>query len=161
MPLFVELNRSFVPVSKDKEPVLNAGIWGRKYAGWLGWDDLLKRQRVVLLAEALSGKSEEFRNQQSRLQSEGKAAYFVRIEELADQGFESALDPREVRQFETWLKGTDEGYFFLDSIDEARLNQKSLEVALKRFSRALGESLPRASVFVSCRVTDWKPKAER
>lgn len=158
---FIELNRSFVPVSKDKEPVLDAGIWGRKYLGWLGWPDLLKRRRVVLLAEALSGKSEEFRGQQSQLQSQGKVAFFVRIEELADQSFEAALDPQEVKQFETWMKGSDEAYFFLDSIDEARLNQKSFDTALKRFAGVLGDSSPRARVFISCRVTDWKGEKDR
>ena len=65
---FVELNRNFVPIQKDQEPSLDIGReWGRKYGGWLDWSDLLKYRRVVLLAEALSGKTEEFRNQAETL----------------------------------------------------------------------------------------------
>jgi hypothetical protein len=52
---FIDLDRMFAPLSKDKEATLEWGAAaGRKYAGWLNWSDLLQRQRVVLLAEALS-----------------------------------------------------------------------------------------------------------
>jgi hypothetical protein len=55
---FVELNRSFFPLHKDEQPSLDFGrVWGRKLGGWLEWKDLHERQRVVLLAEASSGKS--------------------------------------------------------------------------------------------------------
>lgn len=138
---FVDLDRSFVPVAKDKEPILNAGIWGRKYGGWNSWADLLERRRVVLLAEASSGKSEEFTNQQAALEAAGKIAFFMRIEELADQGFEDALEAHSADRFKSWVDSTDEAYFFLDSVDEARLNQKSFEMALKRFARDLGKAL--------------------
>jgi hypothetical protein len=90
---FVELDRSFFPLNKDHEPSLDAGrIWGRKLGGWLEWSDLRERRRVVLLAEASSGKSEEFKNQVKQLNAEDKAAFYLPIEELADQGFEAALD---------------------------------------------------------------------
>jgi hypothetical protein len=49
---------------------------GRRYGGWLTWEGLLKYRRVVLLAEASSGKSEEFRAQTEKLKKEGKAAFF-------------------------------------------------------------------------------------
>ena len=65
---FVELNRSFIPLGKDQEPNLEIGrYWGSRYGGWRSWPELLKHRRVVLLAEASSGKSEEFRHQQERL----------------------------------------------------------------------------------------------
>jgi hypothetical protein len=63
--------------------------------------------------------------------------------------------------FDHWRAGTYEGWFFLDSVDEARLVQKSFEGALKRLARELGDSLDRAHVFVSCRVTDWKGPDDR
>jgi hypothetical protein len=159
---FVELNRSFIPLSKDSEPSLDIGrVWGRRVSGWLDWNDLRERRRVALLAEASSGKSEEFKHQVEQLTAENKAAFYLPIEELTDQGFESALDSNAAKQFERWSSSTDEAWFFLDSIDEARLNKKSLPSALKRFARELGVSIERARIFISCRVTDWKGLEDR
>lgn len=159
---FVELNRYFVPISKTEEPHLEfLRSWERKASGWLDWSDLLGYQRVVLLAEASSGKSAEFRNQAVKLSAEGHTAFCLRIEELADQGFEAALDGSDAKIFKQWRDGTTEGWFFLDSVDEARLNRKSFETALKHFNRDLDQSLERARVFVSCRVTDWKGTEDR
>src|SRR5689334_4618840 len=132
--LFIDLKRSFVAISKGEEANLDIGrTWGRKIAGWLDWSDLLEYRRVVLLAEASSGKTEEFRHQAETLISQGKAAFFVRIEDLADEGFEAALEPSAVDAFKHWrdISADDEGWFFLDSVDEARLNHKSLEKALR------------------------------
>ncbi|WP_156463059.1 hypothetical protein [Methylobacterium sp. Leaf93] len=165
---FVDLNRSFVPIKKDKEASLDIGrTWGRKIAGWLDWDELLKYQRVVLLAEASSGKTEEFRNSAQALAAAGGHAFFVRVEDLADDGFEQALESPEVaRAFERWRALDDggngpEARFFLDSVDEARLNNKSFEKALRRLARELGGALERSRVFASCRVSDWKGSDDR
>lgn len=159
---FVELNRSFFPLQKDQEPSLDFGrAWGRKLGGWLEWSDLRERRRVVLLAEASSGKSEEFKNQVKQLNAEGNAAFYLPIEELADQGFEAALDAGAAKRFEQWSGGADEAWFFLDSIDEARLNRKSFDSALKRFARELGVGIERARIYISCRVTDWKGFEDR
>jgi hypothetical protein len=59
------------------------------------------------------------------------------------------------------LAGSGEGWFFLDSVDEARLNRKSFDTALKRFARDIGDGRERAHVYVSCRVTDWKGSEDR
>lgn len=159
---FVELNRYFVPIAKDVEPHLEfLRFWERKAPGWLDWSELRGHRRVVLLAEASSGKSAEFRNQAEKLSAGGHTAFYLRIEELADQGFEAALDGNDAKIFKQWRNGTTDGLFFLDSVDEARLNRKSFETALKRFNRDLDQSLERARVFVSCRVTDWKGTEDR
>ncbi|MEH2550761.1 hypothetical protein V1283_007406 [Bradyrhizobium sp. AZCC 2262] len=159
---FVELNRCFLPLSKDQEPSLDfVRVWGRKLGGWLDWSDLRERRRIVLLAEASSGKSEEFKNQVKELNAGGKTAFYLPIEELADQGFEAALDANAAKRFEEWSSSTDEAWFFLDSIDEARLNRKSFDSALKRFARELGVGIERARVLISCRVTDWKGLEDR
>jgi hypothetical protein len=159
---FVELNRYFIPIAKDVEPNLDfLRLWEHKAPGWLDWPELLEHRRVVLLAEASSGKSAEFRNQADRLSANGRPAFCLRIEELADQGFEAALELKDSKTFEKWRNGTTEGWFFLDSVDEARLNRKSFETALKRFNRDLDQSLERARVFISCRVSDWKGSEDR
>ena len=123
---FVELNRFFVPFKKEDEPYRDYGPkWGPKLGGWLDWSDLLKHWRVVLLAEALSGKTTEFKKQAAKLIAEGRPAFFVSIEELADIGFEAALERGLIDKFRRWQQSEDEGWFFLDAVDEARLNKKN------------------------------------
>src|SRR5262245_6506045 len=107
---FVDLHRDFAPIRKDEEPFLLAGRdWGRRMAGWLGWPKLLKRRRVVLLAEASCGKTEEFHYQQRRLATEGKAAFFVPVEDLADHGLDASLGPTEAAALAAWKGGAAEG----------------------------------------------------
>lgn len=159
---FVELRRNFIPLPKDQDPNVEAARFlGRRFGAWKSWPDLIDYRRVMILAEAESGKTEELRNQERKLVAEGKFAFFVRIEELADQSFETALDPDAMRRFTEWKKGASDGWFFLDSVDEARLNRKSLETALKRLARALDPSLERANIFITCRVTDWRGEQDR
>lgn len=159
---FVELNRAFFPIRKDQEISPEAvRFLGGRYSGAIRWPDLRQYSRVIVLAEASSGKTEEFRNQTAILQKDGKAAFFVRIEELAEEGFEAALEPAALDKFHLWQRGAVEGWFFLDSVDEARLNQKSFETALKNLARALDQSLNRSKIFISCRVSDWKGDKDR
>nr|VFK55062.1 MAG: hypothetical protein BECKTC1821F_GA0114240_100664 [Candidatus Kentron sp. TC] len=169
MPLldsdFVELHRRFAPIGKDEEPNLEAGLpWGFGVGKWLDWSDLLRHRRLVLLAEAASGKTWEFRHRADALAAEGKPAFFVRIEDLADEGFESALDPKDGDAFAAWRAGGMDGeaWFFLDSVDETRLNRKSPEKAVRRFVRELVPGdVACAHVYISCRVSDWKTREDR
>lgn len=161
---FVDLDRLFAPLSKDKEVSLEWGTaGGRKYGGWLNWDELLERQRVVLLAEALSGKTRELLFQTRRLRQNGKHAYFVRIEELADSGFQTGLEQTESMSLEEWKASSQApAWFFLDSVDEARLNKKNFGFALRRFTKELGrDNLGRAHVIITCRASDWHGKGDR
>jgi len=159
---FVDLNRFFAPIEKDKEVALDTGrIWGSKIAGWLDWPGLLKRRRVVLLAEASCGKTEEFHHQRQRLAAEGTAAFFVRIEDLADHGLDASLGPGEATLLTTWKTGAEHGYFFLDSVDEARLNRKNFDTALRRLARELDGHLGRTYFYISCRISDWRGRPDR
>jgi hypothetical protein len=159
---FVDLHRCFAPLHKDHEVALDAGRgWGRRIAGWLDWPELLKRRRVVLLAEASCGKTEEFRYQRQRLADEGRPAFLVSIEDLADHGLDASLGPDEAARLNAWKASTSDAYFFFDSVDEARLNRKSFETALRRLSRELGDNLGRAFLFISCRVSDWRGRQDR
>src|SRR6266542_1965086 len=76
---------------------------------------------VVILAEAGTGKTHELRETARGLRREGKAACFRRIEELAADGLENALVDGNVEEFSKWLAGHNTAWFFLDSVDEARL----------------------------------------
>jgi len=156
MPV-IDLNRLFVPLRADGENIdWGVAELGRRYGGWLHWEELVTKPRVVLLAEAGSGKTEEFRLRSAVLRERGAASFFLRVEDLADGALNDGLTPEDEARFEAWLGGDAPGSFFLDSVDEARLNAKSFERALMRFRRGIGPALDRASVFISCRVSDWK-----
>lgn len=158
--MHVELGRLFAPVDKDKEiPLETPSSWGRKLYGWMDWSELLLLPRIVLLAEAGSGKTEEFQARCRALQEEDKPAFFVRVEDLVDSGLDASLDGDASARLQAWQQGSETGYFFIDSVDEARLNHKSFETALRRFARELGAGLGRAHVLVSCRISDWKGRA--
>ena len=109
----ISLRRLFAPVDKDKEiPLETPSAWGRKYYGYKDWFELLLLPRVVLLAEAGSGKTEEFQAQCRTLQEDGKPAFFVRVEELVDAGLDASLDSDDGKRLQTWLRGADTAYFF-------------------------------------------------
>jgi len=161
---FVDLDRHFIPLTNDNDVVVDWGQhWGRKYGGWLSWSDLLKRRRVVLLAEALSGKTKELEHRRHVLKGQKIPAFFVRIEDLADRGFTAALDEGDIELFDRWKDaGSGDAWFFLDSVDEARLNGKRFSNALQAFRRELGRAnLNRSFVIVTCRASDWKGKSDR
>jgi hypothetical protein len=112
----IDLRRNFIAIGKDAEPDLSIGRnWGRKYGGWLAWPDLLNHPRVVLLAEAASGKSEEFKHTAAELRSRGSPAFYTTIEQLADDRL--PLDPTEKALFEQWKSSAGDAWFLLDSVD--------------------------------------------
>ena len=115
------------------------------------------------MAEALSGKTKEFQHRVAALHKADKLGFFVSIEDLADDRFESALNDAQRDAFRSWKNaGTGEAWFFLDSVDEARLNGKKLAAALQSFRAAVSTAnLSRAHIVVSCRVSDWRGKADR
>ena len=45
------VDKVLVPLTADDENHDWGSTMGRRYGGWLGWDELLTRRRVVLLAE--------------------------------------------------------------------------------------------------------------
>jgi len=82
---------------------------------------------------------------------------------LQAQGLEvrDSLDIGNAEEFDKWLAEEKEAYFFLDSVDEARLtSHTAFDIALRRFSNTIGESLNRAKIFVSCRVRHWRATAD-
>ncbi len=125
------------------------------------WSDLLDMTRVVILAEAGTDKTHELRETARRMRREGKAAFFCRIEELAANGLENALLEGNVEEFRNWLAGHHTAWFFLDSVDEARLaNPQFFEGALRALAQALGQAISRAHIFITARISDWRATAD-
>lgn len=126
----------------------------------LSWAQVLERRRVVVLAEAGSGKTDELKEQARLLREQGKPAFHTTVEELARSGLPQALRPAERAGFGTWLASQDDGWLFLDSIDEAKLDGVRLELALLNAADALHTALKRIRVVLSGRYSDWEFEAD-
>jgi len=117
--------------------------------------------RCVILAEAGAGKTAELRQRASVLASQGKPAFFIRIEDI-ESGYHQAFEVGEEEQFRSWLESTGEAWFFLDSVDEARLdNPKTFKTALRLFSRSIQQGAHRAHIYISSRPYAWRPKEDK
>lgn len=124
----------------------------------LTWDGLLKQRRVVILAEPGSGKTRELQEKASHLRAKGSLAFFVRLDRLINGSFFDALGPALARDFERAVKTDREAYYFLGSVDEAKLTRPGdFYAALGKFSSALGPAgRQRARIFLSSRVSEWR-----
>lgn len=159
----IDLNRKFWPVEADKEnnPESIRAMFAFGLGKQFSWEDLLGEDRIVILAEPGTGKTEEFRSVTRRLQMASKPAFFCRIELLQELNIQHSLDIGTAGEFDEWLAGNKEGCFFLDSVDEARLKSRTaFEIALRRFANTIGEKLNQAKVFISCRVSNWRANAD-
>lgn len=125
------------------------------------WQTLEEEYRCVILAEAGAGKTFEMESRAKHIQQSGRAAFFIRIEDIED-GFENAFEVGCAESFEKWLKSHEDAWFFLDSVDEARLeNTRAFEKAIRRFSLKIKSAQQRAHVFVSSRPYAWRARTDR
>lgn len=159
---YVRLDRQFSPVPKSREDSEHEEAF---YAFGLlrpeGWDDIDQKFRCVILAEAGAGKTEELRQRAKILAEQGKSSFFIRIEDI-EAGFHEAFEIGERSAFEEWLESTEEAWFFLDSIDEARLeNPRVFEKALRRFAMSIRAGAHRAHIILSSRPYSWRPEEDR
>lgn len=160
---YTPLDRRFRDLTKDEEaePSLLSHISGWEHAEGTSWGEILKSERIVILAEAGSGKTKEMLAQAENLVSQGHTAFFIPIEELDKQGVREYLisEPGHAERFDSWLANTEDkpAWFFLDSVDELKLVQGKLERALGKITSALGTHANQARIIVSCRPTDWQP----
>ena len=109
---YIELHRLFneIPTSlSDEKDLSDFYSLGTKSGD--SWDGLLIKDRIIILAEAGSGKTVEIREQAKKLSAEGKCSFFIKIEDIKDN-FENAFEFGDISQFDTWLSGQEYGYFF-------------------------------------------------
>lgn len=126
-----------------------------------GWPELCDERRVVILADAGAGKTYELKAQAERLVAKGKAAFFIRIEDI-DASFGSAFEVGSAEAFEDWLAGTGDAWFFLDSVDEVRLEEaRAFENAIQAFAARIRQARQRAHVYISSRPYAWRSKLDR
>ncbi|MGI2137659.1 hypothetical protein [Shewanella baltica] len=74
------------------------------------WSDLETEYQVVILADAGAGKTFEMRAQAEYAIEQGRAAFFIRIEDL-DINFEDAFEVGTAQQFDMWLESSEDAWF--------------------------------------------------
>jgi len=158
----VPLTRYFSSVPKteadsDEQELL--AVWRDQKR--TGWNELEEMFRCIILAEAGAGKSHEMAARAKYAEERGRAAFFIRIEDIED-GFETAFEVGSVDAFDYWLESKEEAWFFLDSIDEARLeNPRAFEKAIRIFARRIKNAWQRAHIFISSRPYAWRAVSDR
>ncbi|MEQ4339017.1 hypothetical protein ABNM62_11155 [Pseudomonas syringae] len=158
---FIQLDRTFSKIllaSDASDDTDLGGHHGRQ--GELCWPDLLGHNRVVLLSEAGSGKTAEIRNVALELRSQGKSAFFLRIENVTAD-FEDAFEVGTHEEFEAWIDSGSEGWLLMDSVDEARLNDpKDFERAVKKLGRLTRNIASHMHVLITGRSTAWRARTD-
>jgi hypothetical protein len=123
----------------------------------LSWETISARRRVVILAEAGSGKTVEMREQARRRTEAGQFAFYATVEDVGRDGLDNALGLGDRARLVSWRGTSDEGaWFFVDSVDEAKLSGIRLEKAIRRIADGIAGGARRAHVILSGRVTDWE-----
>jgi hypothetical protein len=154
---YIELKRTFHELSLSGGDNDEFDYRNLRYGKGLIWKDLLAAYRVVILSEAGSGKTEEIRHSAQMLRKEGKPAFFLRLEHVADN-FEISFEEGNLAEFDQWIASEDEGWLFLDSIDEARLREPlDFERAVRKIGLKLSAALQRTHIVLSSRGTAWRP----
>lgn len=158
----INLNRSFSIASAKEEDPDDWLDYFRKARGQYSWTDLLDKPIVVVLGEAGIGKTYEFENEVSRLQKEDKAAFFVPLNQISDKDALTLVTAQSPIGLEAWKKSSTSGYFFLDSVDEARLkNHADFERSMMIIADGLRGYFHRIRVFISSRISDWSVEGVR
>src|ERR1700730_15040131 len=137
---FIDLQRRFRDLTQNEleDPEILASLNDRVFGSPVVWPELLKHARVLLLAEAGSGKTVEMTEQVNHLVSEGRFAFFVAIEQLDREPLIQILSPAEEQRLEAWkIDARAPAWFFLDAVDEVKLTDGKLERALSRLSKAV------------------------
>jgi hypothetical protein len=159
---FIDLNRRFVTIPRDYsfneedfDLPMTFGLLETK-----GWNDLLQLPRVIILAKAGAGKTEEIQAITKRLRDDGKKAFFFRLEHV-NSNFEASFEIGTISEFEEWITSGELGWFFLDSVDEARLHSPyQFEAAIRKFGAKMSDHKHRAHVFITSRISEWRAQSD-
>ena len=158
---FVPLNRTFLEVGEDEissdslDSEYDWNLWGDRNK--IGWSDLEQRFRTVILAEGGAGKTREMGERCRTLRQEGKSAWFIELEMLADDSIEDLLDlNHQLADFTEWRDSSRQhAWIFLDAVDELKLKEGDFQRALFRLRRSIAAAHDRAHIIISCRPSDW------
>lgn len=157
---FIELNRTFHEFAKESSKNDDVDISQAFSGESLNWSNLIKEYRIIILSEAGSGKTAEIRNVACKLREQGKPSFFLRLEHIPTD-FEDAFEVGTYEVFNEWLASAEEGWLFLDSVDEARLRYPGdFERAIRNLSRQISTAIDRTHIYITSRMTAWRPKTD-
>ena len=90
---YIDLGRTFRELTDEEraDATALAYLHERASSGSIDWETLLQSERVVILAEAGSGKTRELRERCEGLKAQGKAAFFVPIDVLSSETVDGYL----------------------------------------------------------------------
>ena len=91
----------------------------------LGWTELLKDRLVVVLGNLGAARAGNFGHAGASLQEKGDNAFLIELERLVAGTFEALLAPADRERFQKWLRGGQTAWFFLDSVDEAKIRRSA------------------------------------
>jgi hypothetical protein len=153
--VIIELNRRFVECRDDEKSDPDLVARFSRTEATRGWDDLLTLRRVVFLAEAGSGKTTEMTTRARQQLAAGHPSFYAALEDVARSGLEAALRPADRARLAAWIASEQDGWFFIDSVDEARHGGIKRRTALRAIAAAIAGAERRAHVVLSGRYTDW------
>jgi hypothetical protein len=152
----IELNRRFVECKDDGSTDPNLVARFGRTDSTLSWADLLKRHRVVFLAEAGSGKSTEMIAQSRAVPANAGAAFYATVEDVGRLGVEGALKAADRERMAAWRASDGEAWFFIDSVDEAKNDGVKLRTVVANLADAISGCERRAHIILSGRYSDWE-----
>ncbi|PIZ31212.1 MAG: hypothetical protein COY40_02665 [Alphaproteobacteria bacterium CG_4_10_14_0_8_um_filter_53_9] len=157
MSQYIHVERRFAPYAIDIDRD-SLGIYAfTSFYAPHTWEDILRNRCTVIVGASGTGKSMEFKHQAAKLREAGKASFFCRLEDLATLPLESVLEVGSPLQLTEWLQGVEEGWFFLDAVDEAKLaNPRQFEWAIRRFLKDITPHLSRVHIMISTRPHAWE-----
>ncbi|HRH95485.1 MAG TPA: hypothetical protein PLB55_06095 [Prosthecobacter sp.] len=135
--------------------------WSR--SGLTAWPELLEMPGVqIVLGEAGSGRTYEFRAKANKLRTEGKEAFFLSLHKLATMEARQAMDTEDLQRLSSCLGAGRDVWFFLDAVDESKLQRAGqFREALDRLASLIRPGRGQARIIISSRVKDWLPVTDR
>ena len=153
----VQLDRTFSPVhatDKDAEDYETKVLVEK--LGPVDWVDVEKSQCAVILAGAGVGKTHEMMFRAKVKREAGATAFFIRIEDI-DENFTLSFEVGDEAAFDTWSVSAGEAWIYLDSINEAHLNNpRKFKKAIRCFARRIRDAQHRAHIVISSRPYAWR-----
>jgi hypothetical protein len=128
----------------------------RRPTDLLNWETIVQRRRVVILAEAGSGKTTEMKQQVWLRQEAGQFAVYATVEDVGTDSLDNALGREDRERLASWRVSGEEGWFFVDSVDEAKLHGVRLERVIRRIADGIAGCQRKAHIILSGRLTDWE-----
>ena len=156
----ITLDRRFIRWDSEDASAVDVHVRFGSDRSSYDWSEVLKYHRVVILAEAGSGKTEELRDRARVLTEAQKLAFYATVQDLGRDGLDGALGSAHKSCLADWRRSDQPGWFFIDSVDEARLDNIRLETALRKLADGIDVAPRRAHVVLSSRITDWQFRAD-